>query len=85
MIPQSRVRYFRKSPNGALVDTGWEEVQYNGTSTMWEPVDTVFARGLNGPTKKITDIRIVDEPFLTGGASLVGGNVGNLRTGTVGE
>ena len=45
----------------------------------------VDARGLNGPSKKITGIQVVDEPFLAGGASLIGGNVGNLRTGTAGE
>ena len=82
MIAQQRVKIFRKLPNGSVEDSGWEEVQYDNVGAGYEPADLVLNRGFNGPTKQITSIRIENDNYLRGGSSLVGGCVGNLRTGT---
>ena len=80
MLATSRVRYFRKI-NGGIADTGWELVQYPGAPEMWEPADTIFARGFNGPEKKLTGIKIAEDnecvaPTPLAGSSLI------PRTGT---
>lgn len=75
-----RVRHYLKQYNGAVRDTGWELVQYDGHGEMWEPADTVLARGANGPTKKTTDIRVVGENET--GLMPLHANVFYPRTGT---
>jgi hypothetical protein len=80
MIAQSRVRYFTQRPNGNVDDTGWELVQYPGHGEMWEPADTVLARGANGPTKSLTGVRTVTESG--NGLAPFNSNVFYPRTGT---
>jgi hypothetical protein len=77
MIPTSRKRCFRRTNTG-LVDTGWELCEYGQHGEMWEPADTVFARGANGPTKVITGILYVDDTM----GQPVRGDVFYPRTGT---
>jgi hypothetical protein len=78
---QSRIRYFVKTNTGVR-DSGMELVQYDGHAEGWEPVDTIFARGANGPTKVITGIRIIPEHEI--GAAPLNSNVFYPRTGTAG-
>jgi hypothetical protein len=80
MIATSRVRYFTQRPNGSIDDTGFELVQYPGHGEMWEPADTTFARGANGPTKVLTGVRVVQESG--NGLAPFNSNVFYPRTGT---
>lgn len=81
MLATSRVRHFRKHANGTLTDTGWELVQYPATPEVWEPADTIFVRGHNGPEKVTTGIRIVQDSDCVAPTPLAG-NVLIPRTGT---
>lgn len=81
MLATSRVRYFRQVRTGAIADTGWELVQYPGAPEMWEPADTIFARGHNGPEKVLTGIRIANDSDCVAPTPLAG-NVLIPRTGT---
>lgn len=77
----SRVRIFRRKPDKSIEDTGWERVQYDQSPEMYEPADTVFARGANGPTKKWTGVDYIDD---TSGGFPLNSNVFYPRTGTAG-
>lgn len=77
-----RVRHYLKENTGAVRDSGWELVQYDGHPEMWEPVDTVLARGANGPTKRITGVRVIGEGET--GIAPLHANVFYPRTGTAG-
>lgn len=48
----------------------------------WEPADTQFARGANGPTKVITDIKVIGDGEI--GLTPLNSNVIYPRTGTAG-
>lgn len=78
LTEQSRVRFFRTLSDKSIVDTGWDLVQYDGHGEMWEPADTVLARGANGTGKTWTGINFVDD---TAGQP-IRGNVFYPRTGT---
>lgn len=75
-----RLRHFVRRPNGSVADAGVDLVQYGSHGEMWEPADTVLARGFNGTGKVITGIRIVDE----GTSGMLNSNVFYPRTGTDG-
>jgi hypothetical protein len=49
---------------------------------MWEPADTILARGSNGPTKRITDTRVINHGEIAG--TPLNSNVFYPRTGTAG-
>lgn len=80
MLATSRVQIYRQTNRG-VQNTGWQLVQYPGHGEMWEPEDTIFARGANGPEKIITAIRIAQDNECVAPTPLAG-SVLYPRTGT---
>jgi hypothetical protein len=77
-----RVRYFVRDANGSVRDSGWDLIQQEQHGEMWEPADTILARGSNGPTKRITDTRVINHGEIAG--TPLNSNVFYPRTGTAG-
>ena len=81
MAETSRVRYFIRGFNGAIRDSNFDLVTIDGVQG-WEPAYTQFARGANGPTKVITDIKVIGDGEI--GLTPLNSNVIYPRTGTAG-
>ena len=75
-----RIRHFIRRFNGSIEDSGWDLVQTAEHGEMWEPADTIVARGANGPTKVITKSRTIGEGDI--GGTPLNSNVFYPRTGT---
>lgn len=81
MTEHGRVRFYIKQHNGTVRDSNFESVTYDGLQ-VWEPVDTTFPRGANGPTKVLTGVQVIGESET--GISPLNSNVAYPRTGTAG-
>lgn len=80
MLATSRVQVYRQTNRG-IENTGWQIVKYPNMGEVWEPEDTIFARGYNGPEKVLTGVYIAQENECVAPTPLAG-NVLIPRTGT---